>query len=401
MRACVAALLLALSLAGPSWAGEVLAVRAGRILTMAGPAIEHGTVVIEEGRIVSVAPGDAVPEGARLLDMPDAVVIPGMIDASALFAVRGDANEQAEEITPDFVSSPTCDPASPAMRRALEWGITTVRLAPGSANVIGGEGSLWKTAGGPLGARPLGGSGELSLVLADDPAWDNDIPSYARPTHFHFRQPTTRMGVVWLLRQALFGAQHGPAETRLGRLLAGEVPLFALVRTAVDLETFFQFTAEFGLTRPVIEGCIEGWEMPAMLREHEASVILAPVVGDPRSGRSGGEGRGRLSTAAVLSEAGVPVALGSQDAAGPSDLRAAAAMALRGGLTEEAALASVTSTPAAILRISDRVGSLAPGKDGDLVILSGSPLAFTTRVCAVIVDGRVAYDETTTGGGDD
>lgn len=390
--------LLALAAALPAHAqGETVAIRAGRILTMAGEPIENGTIVVRDGRIVSVAPGSEVPEGARVIDASASVVMPGLVDASALYGLRGDTNEDSSEITPGFRISAAVDDAGDALRRALQYGVTTAAFSPGNSDVIGGSGVVFKTAGGPAGAVPLLERRELKVVVADDPGWGNDIPWYTRPDSFYYRQPTTLMGVVWMLRQALSNAQTGRAGTpdpALMAALAGEIPVRVLVRTAVNVETTLKVADEFGLKHLVFEECTEGYRIAERIAERDIPVILGPLFVHPSEATSRWYPGGRVSynNAGLLAAAGVRVAIASNDASGPASLLTAAAMAFRGGMKEDDALRAITRTPSEILGVSDRVGTLEAGKDADLVILSGAPLQFTTRIEKVLVGGQVVLD---------
>jgi len=381
--------------------GQTVAVRAGRIITMAGDPIENGIIVIRDGRIASVAPGGEAPDGARVIDASGCVVIPGLVDANGRYGIRGDWNEESAEITPGFRIGPAVDDASEDMKRAAQLGITTVRVSPGNQNVIGGEGVILKTAGGSLGAQLVGVSHELKVVLADDPARGNQVPWRGRPDSFYFRQPTTRMGVVWLLRQALFKARTAPAggaaesDDALAQALAGDLTVCVLVRMAVDIETTLKVAEEFGLTRLVFEECTEGYKMADEIAARGIPVILGPLSADPRRDRwrrYRGLPEASLNCAGILAAAGAKVAIASNSPGGPTSLLSAATMAVRNGMREDDALRAITVNPSEILGIAGRVGTIEVGKDADLVILSGPPMQFTTRIATVLVNGRVVFD---------
>jgi hypothetical protein len=295
------------------------------------------------------------------------------------------------------------------MKRAAQFGVTTVRVSPGARDVICGSGAVLKTAGGPVGAVLLGDSQELGIVLADDPAWGNQVPWRGRPDSFYFRQPTTRMGVVWILRQALFNAQTGrdgaPPAPLLAKALAGDAPVHVLVRMAVDIETVFKVTEEFGLKRLVFEDCTEGYKMAEQIAARGIPVILGPLFPEaPPGGRRRYRGYGgdySLNNAGILAAAGVKVAIASNSYSGPSALLDDARAAVRNGMAADEALRAVTVNPSSILNIADRVGTLEAGKDADMVILNGPPLQFTTRITEVLANGRVVFDARTGGDADE
>ncbi len=389
---------LAAALGAPGWPqGETLAIRAGRILTMAGDPIEGGVVVIRDGKIVSVTAGLDAPEGARVIDASSSVVMPGMVDANARFGILGDENEQSEEITPEFSIAPCIDLASLTMQQAAQLGVTTIRVAPGTQNVVCGSGALVKTAGGPLGAVLLGPSREVKVVVGDDPGWGNSAPRNVKPNSFYYRQPTTRMGVVWLLRQALDRVRHaeGPAaaQSPLGRALAGTQTVHVLVRSAVDIETTFAVADEFGLSDLVFEDCVEAYKMAEPLAQRAIPVIVGPMYGPTRmSWWERTQGKESWSGPGLLARAGVKVAIASNTQGVARSLLEAASLAARNGMPPDEALMAVTRWPSEILGLADRVGTLEAGKDADLVILNGPPLAATTRIEKVLVGGRMVLD---------
>ncbi|MBM3475843.1 MAG: amidohydrolase family protein, partial [Armatimonadetes bacterium] len=391
----------ALACAGPASAADVLAVKAAHIITMVGPPLDGGTVLIRDGKVVRIGRDFAIPEGAALIEVEGGTVMPGLIDANAMFAFRGEPNEESEEITPDFEVLQAIDRDSPDLKRAVQLGITTLRVAPGNANVIAGSGAVIKSCGPSLESVLVKEGGQLKVVMGNDSTGGNATPRSGRPTSFYYRQPTTRMGVVWLLRQALFrvktalgkGEALTPSDTAIAEALKGKLPVEISLRSAVDVETAFEVMDEFGLRRLVLVGCPEGYKLSREIARRGVPVILGPLYAYPRTWREASEAPDvSLNSAGLLAQAGVKVALGSGDGGGPVDLLAWVVLTHRYGLPREAALAAVTTNAADILGVADRVGSLAPGKDADLVILTGDPLQATSRVDKVIVNGRVAYD---------
>lgn len=394
-------LLLALYLAGATVApAETLVIKAGQIITMAGPPIAGGMVVVTDGRISFVGPTAAVPAGATVLDLPGSVVMPGLVDANAQYGRRGDANEQSAELTPGFSPTGALDPASPALQRALQLGITTARVAPGNEDVVAGHGVVIKTGGTSPGDCVVREGDEVKLVLGHEAAEGNRTPRGARPDSFYYRQPTTTMGAVWLLREALAKTQDALAghqqltadQERLAEVLRGRVPAYIAVRSAVDLETALTIADEFGLKRLVFEDCAEGHKLRAELAARKSPVILGPLFSAPQTYLQQTEGRDfSWNNAGLLAEAGVPVALASNVPGEPAALLLEATWAWRNGLPREQALAAITRLPAEIIGVSERVGTIAKGKDADLLILTGDPLAPTSRLDMVIANGRIAW----------
>ena len=389
------------AVACPADDGPLVAVKAGRILTMDGAPVEGGTILIEDGKVRRVARGFDVPEDAIVIDATASVVMPGLVDANALFGLRGDSNEQSDEITPAFRVAGAVDRADRPLKRAVQLGTTTIRISPGNNNVVAGAGAVEKTAGERLGDVLVSDGGDVKVVMGNDSTGGNEVPWSQRPDSFYYRQPTTRMGVVWLLRKCLFdaqtavgeGAELSESDTVLAAALAGDLPVTVAVRSAVDIETTFHIADEFGLRRLVLTECAEGYKMAAEIARRKVPVILGPSYAYPRSWPERSEGWDvNWNNAGLLAEAGVLIAIASNEPGRPVDLLARAAMAVRHGLSEDDALRAVTVNPAEILGVQDRVGSLAKGADADLLILSGDPLDVTTRIEKVIIEGRVVFD---------
>lgn len=404
-RSVTPILLAALILTACAHAQDTLVIKAGLILTMAGPPIERGMVVVTSGRISYVGPAQAVPAGATVIEAP--VVMPGLVDANPQYGRRGDANEQISELTPSFSPSAALDPAGAALQRALQLGVTTARVAAGNDNVIAGHATVIKTGGLCLGDCAIREGGEVKFVLGHEAATGNRTPRSGRPDSFYYRQPTTSMGVVWILRQALADVQSAlehhekltPDQELLAEVLRGKVTVHMALRSAVDVETAFTIADEFGLKRLVFEDCTEGYKLAGDIAQRKVPAILGPMYTYPTDYLQSMEGKDlSWNNAGLLARAGVPVAIASNQST-PADLLLWATWAARNGLPRELALKAVTSTPAEIIGVADRVGSIVKGKDADLLILSGDPLAATTRLDTVIINGRIAWRSPTADAG--
>lgn len=381
--------------------GETIAVVGGQVITMAGAPVDGGTVLIEDGKIRAVGREVKIPPAATVIDASGSVVMPGLVDANARYGVRGDPNEESSEITPAFSVLEAIDRDSREFRWAVQLGVTTVHIAPGNANVITGRGAVVKSAGRSIGGVVVGETNELKVMMGNDSTSGNRIPWGRRPDSFYYRQPTTRMGVVWLLRKALAevqsaleeGEQLDEGQQVIAAGLKGRTPVSVSLRSAVDIETTFTIADEFGLKNLVFLECTEGYKAAKEIARRKVPVVLGPFYQFPRNWPEASEGWDvSWNNAGLLAEAGVKVALASNDPGGPTDLLLWAALAVRNGMAAEEALKAVTVNPATILGVADRVGSLAKGKDADLLILSGDPLDVKTRIEKVIVGGEIAFD---------
>ena len=174
-------------------------------------------------------------------------------------------------------------------------------------------------------------------------------------------------------------------------MLSGEVAAIVAAHRAHDILTALRLAEEFDL-RMILSGGAEAYLVTDELRAAEVPVILHPTMA-----RAGGETQNAtFETAALLRDAGVPVAIQSGYEAYVPKTRVVlfeAAVAAANGLGKDDALHAVTLAPAQILGISDRVGSIAEGKDADLVLYDGDPFEYTSHVCTVIIDGEIAVGE--------
>ena len=381
---------------------EVTAIKAGKILTISGEPITDGIILIEDGKIADIGTGIEIPEGAVVIDAGKSVVMPGFVDAGAAAPVRGDLNEQSSEITPTFRISDSLDPQSKSLKRVVQTGVTTLFVSPGRQNVIGGLGVVVKPAGKIPQQMIVKDEAALRIVMDLDSTEGNRIPRREPPTNFYYRRPGTRMAIIWMLRKSFFDAQQqadsekieDPNLAVLSAALKNEIPIHVNARRAIVIRAALKVADEYGL-KLILQECTEGYKVAEQLAERKIPVILGPFYYYPGNMGQYQEGRKvNWNNAGILSEAGVKVALSSGGQPGSIDILTAATFAVRHGMNRDEALKAITITPAQILGVADRVGSLEKGKDADIVVLSGEPLNVTTRVEKVILNGKTVYQQT-------
>ncbi len=387
--------------AGKRGAGEerrTWSVWAESVHTAAGDAIQGALVTVSGGKIVAIA---AAPEPGEDADALRAgAITPGLIDLSCRMNGGTTSVEQSNEIMPAQRVEASIDVFSPAWREQWENGVTTVLVCPLDQDVIGGLGIVVKT-GGPetLEARTVKRDAVLRGSFGTQPSQSNS-PVFGRgPNGFYSRRPTTRMGVEWEWRKAFYDAIQGKSEgeprERLMSALRGELPVFAQAWTTQDIRTAVFLKEEmaregFPDMRLIIDAGAEAWREPQLLVRTKTAVVLPPYQ---PTGRVGDSAFFALNTARVLLENGVKVALSAHGADYfDRALPIQAGYALRGGLTFEEALRAVTLEPARLVGIDSRVGSLAAGKDADLVLWSGRPFEPSSRVIGVMIEGRLLLD---------
>jgi imidazolonepropionase-like amidohydrolase len=392
-------ILLVLTTCASPLASSQIAVRADTIYTMTGPPIVDGVVLIRGTTIEAVGPASrvAVPDGFRVLEA--SVVTPGLVDARATVGLSGIQNQPHDQDHLDLGG-----PIQPELRaldgfaydeELVAWvrslGVTTAHVGPSPGALAGGQTAVFKTAGRSTDRD----------LLSDSPMVQFTIGPSSRT---HFASPGTRSKGIAMLREALLAAERyarqraddtPPARNlrheALGRVLSGEAAMLVTAHQAHNILTALRLADEFGL-RMILDGGSEVYRVIEEVRDAGVPVILHPTMM-----RAVGEAsNASMETAARLAEAGIPFAIQSGYEGYVPKTRVVlfeAALAAANGLDRQRALAAITIDAARILGLDRRLGSIAPGKDADLALFDGDPFEYTTRVCAVIIDGALASDE--------
>jgi imidazolonepropionase-like amidohydrolase len=406
LRAALAALLLLAALAAPA---ETLLVRGARVHTQsAAGTIDDGAILIRDGRIDTVG-GDANAagvQGVRVLEA--AVVTPGLIDTHSVAGLNGLFNVPADQDADERTGANQAalravdgfNPREPGLAWLLRHGVTAVQSGPGEANPIGGLAGVFRTSGASVEEMTLRFPSALVLTLGERP----------KETYAEAKQaPLSRMGTAALIRQAFAEARaHGEKEAGDGKksgkedstrdlgmealilALQGEIPTLVTARRLDDIHTALRIAREFSLDLHLADA-VDGYLMTRELGEAGVPVHVGPVM----------ERLGPLETLnasfegpALLADANVPITFQSGYEAYVPKVRVVlfeAAVAAAYGLGPERALRALTIDAAERLGVADRIGSLSPGKDADLVLWDGDPFEYTTHVLAVVVRGEIAY----------
>lgn len=384
----------------------MITIAGGQVITMSGKNFDVGTVLIRDGKIEEVVEGVKKPEGYNVIDARGMVVMPGLVDAHChlgiieeIYSIEGDdGNEITDPVTPQLRAIDAINPFDLGFSDALSGGVTTVVVAPGSANIIGGEMAAMKTWGDNLDDMVLNPSVGLKAALGENPKRNYGGMKKA---------PYTRMASAALLREALVKARDynrklaraaagdGDVPDRelkmepLIRVLNREIPLRVHAHRADDIMTALRIAREFNI-RLVIEHCTEGYKVAGELARQGVSAVVGPVIGNRAKVELMGVS---LETARTLADANVEIAIMTDHPVVPIQyLGISAGLSVRGGLDEERALKAVTLGAAKILGLDHRVGSLEPGKDADVVIMNGHPFDVRSLVVKVLVSGKVVYD---------
>ena len=394
------------------------AIKGATILTPED-TITNGTILIENGKITAVGSDVQVPAGTDVLDATGKFVIPGMIDAhchTGIFADgvgwnHSDGNEMTDPVMPHLRAIDAIHPEDKAFQDLRESGVTTIGTGPGSGNLVGGMTAVIKTRGRTIEEMLVRFPGGMKMALGENPK---------RVYGEQKRTPSTRMGNAGILREYLTKAQAYLAKKAkheqkladfkagvedakepelfeidlkmeaLGKILTQEIPAHIHAHRADDIMTAIRLAKEFDLDLILIHAT-EGYKIADILAEEGVPCIPGPVL----ISRMKYELR-ELSTknAAVLSKAGVKVAIQTDQFSAVRHIRLDAAVAINEGMSDDEALRAITLTPAEMLRVDDRVGSLAVGKDADLVVLSAHPFDVAhSRVERVLIEGEIVFEK--------
>jgi imidazolonepropionase-like amidohydrolase len=385
------------------------AITGARIVPVTGDAIDGGTILIDAGKIVAVGgPGLEVPADADVVDAAGKWVLPGFIDAHAHVGVHeeaegwagSDTNEMTRPVTAYVRALDAINPADQGFRDAIGGGVLAVNVNPGSGNPIGGQTAAVKCWGRVVDQMVLREPSGMKSALGENP---KRVYGERKET------PSTRLGTAAVIREAFVQAgnylaklaaaeQQPPSERKpvdrdlgleaLARVLRREIPWRQHCHRADDIATAIRISREFGYEL-VIDHGTEAHLLADLIAAESIPVIIGPLF----TSRSKVELRNRsLANPGRLAAAGVTIAITTDHPVVPINfLIHQASLAVKEGLDRDTALRSITINPARIIGVADRLGSLEPGKDADLVIWSADPLDVTSRAERAYQDGLEIY----------
>ena len=377
----------------------------GVVHTMDGPVIENGYVALAGSKIARVGPMEDCPASweGEVLDAQGGHVCPGFIDAHCHLGMFGDAlgfesddgNEETDPCTPQLRAIDAVNPLDRCFAEARGAGVTTVLTGPGSANPISGQFAALKTDGRWVDAMVARAPAAMKLALGENPK---------QVYHDRDETPVTRMATAAIIRENLRKAvEYGEKMDRAAQdedadppdydakleallpVVRGELPVHIHAHRADDIATGVRIAREFQLKCVIVHGT-EGHLLPELLAQAGVPVITGPSLGD----RSKPElANMTLENPALLQRAGVDVAICTDHPEVPVQyLPLCAALAVKGGMDQECALAAITIGAARIAGLEEGLGSLTPGKEGDVVVTSRHPLELLGEVRAVLLGGR-------------
>jgi len=374
---------------GPTWA-----ITNARIVTVSGPVIPKGTIVIKGNRIDAVGANVTVPSSVKPVDVQGATVIPGMIDASTDIGLNepGVRNyDDVSEILPfdqmlrTRVAYKSDSIAIPVTRSE---GITTIGVRPGGGTISGEipvmdlDGWTWEEATlrpaaglafnypGPAGGRG-GGGGRGGQAQPQGPDPIKTLNQLLERARAYGKQPATRQ-VDWTLEPFL-------------PVLDRRQALYVTAATEQNMRDAVAW-ADKQNVRIVLQAGADAQKLAGLLKQHDVPVILSSILSLPP--REDEFHAYPYQTAGVLAKAGVTFAFSSGGFQFSRDVPFQAGRAVAWGLPHDDAIKALTLDAARGLGVDSQIGSIDAGKVANLVVLTGDPLEIRSQIRHVIIAGR-------------
>jgi imidazolonepropionase-like amidohydrolase len=387
-------------------------IRGVNIFTAAGPLIRNGAILLQNGKVAAVGQTVDAPADALVIDGGGKYVTPGIIDNHShlgVYASPGgqalsDGNEATSPSTPHVWAEHSVWPQDPQFPRNLAGGVTTLQVLPGSANLIGGRSVVLKVVPSRTvqGMKFPGAKYGLKMACGENPK-----------RVYQSRGPSTRMGNVAGYRSAWIGAEgyrrrwdkwnadkKGDPPTRdlgnetLAEVLRGNILIHNHCYRADEMAQMIDIAKEFGYKIRSFHHGVEAYKLADILAREEISGSLWSDWGAFKM-----EALDAVkANLALVDRAGARAIVHSDDPSGSQRLTQEAAKAMAAGiaagipLTEEQVIKWVTINPAWSLGLDDKIGSLEPGKNADVVLWSANPFSVYSRPEKVWVDGALLYD---------
>ena len=381
----------------------MLLIQNGRIKPMVGPELPQGCVLIgDNGKILALGPSLEAPAGTQVLDAGGRLVTPGCVEAHCHIGLDNegmgwegrDYNEIIDPITPHLRAIDSINPQDEAFGLALQGGVTTACTGPGSANVVGGTFAAIKLAGKRVDRMILKDPLAMKCAFGENPKRCYGLDRK--------KSPMTRMATTALIRELLFKTRRYREDQLAGKqpafdmkleamipVVEGKLPLKAHAHRADDILTAIRIAKEFNL-QLTLDHCTDGEVIADELALEGYPAFVGPSFG----GKTKIELRSKsFTTPGRLHQAGVPISIITDAPVIPLQyLPMCAGLAAHAGLNMDEAWRAITINPARQTGIGHRVGSLEPGKDGDVVIWTADPLTVTGGEAYItIVDGKIVY----------
>ncbi|MGE7218459.1 amidohydrolase [Priestia koreensis] len=356
------------------------------------PPLFNHDLLVENGRISRMAENILPENGVHVIECGGQYLLPGFIDVHTHLGLYdegtgwagNDANETVEPLTPHIRALDSVHPLDSGFQDAIQYGITTVHIMPGSANVIGGTTSVIKTHGKNISKMLVRETAGLKVALGENP---KRIHSQGN------KDSITRMGIMGMLREAFYQAKHADnvddiRVKPLVQALTKQIPVRIHAHRADDIMSAVRFGEEFDLDIR-IEHCTEGHLIAEELGGRNLKVSVGPTL----TRRSKVELKNKSwTTYQTLADQGVEVSITTDHPYTPIQyLNICASIAVREGFDENRALEAITINPARNLGIDRSLGSLETGKDADLVLWTHHPFHYLGKPILTMVAGKILF----------
>jgi len=413
------ALVLAAFLAIPTWtqnaAPSSYAIKGGKVFTLAGPAIENGTVLIRDGKIAAVGAGIAIPADAQVIDATGLEVYPGMFDpitqiglneVSAVSATV-DLNELGD-YNPELVAATAVNPASAHIPITRANGITEVIAAPGttgfdlqSGGLIAGQASAFNLAGWTMDEMQINRSVAMVINWPSIQTRTFDFATFSikeKPyadVKKEYDKSVNALG-DWMDRARHYAQakeKGSPAlyerDLKLEALVPvvqGKLPVLVVADEVRDIRNAVDFCSKQNL-RMILGSGAEAWKVKELLKDKKIPVVLAPTNRLPEQEDTPYDKP--YTEPSELFAAGIPIAFSSFGTAFSRRLPQYAGTAVAYGLPHDEALKAVMLNAAQIFGLADQLGTLAPGKIANVIVTNGDPLELQTQVRYLFIEGQL------------
>jgi imidazolonepropionase-like amidohydrolase len=413
------ALVLGASLAVPTWTQTATpasyAIKGGKVFTLAGPAIENGTVLIRDGKIAAVGAGIAIPADAQVIDASGLEVYPGMFDpvtqiglneVSAVSATL-DVSELGD-YNPELVAATAVNPASAHIPITRANGITEVIAAPGttgfdlqSGGLIAGQASAFNLAGWTMDEMQINRSVAMVINWPSIQTRTFDFATFSikeKPyadVKKEYDKSVNALG-DWMDRARHYAQakeKGSPAlyerDLKLEALVPvvqGKLPVLVIADEARDIRNAVDFCTKQNL-RMILGSGAEAWKVKELLKEKKIPVVLAPTNRLPEQEDTPYDKP--YTEPSELFAAGIPIAFSSFGTSFSRRLPQYAGTAVAYGLPHDEALKAVMLNAAQIFGLADQLGTLEPGKIANVIVTNGDPLELQTQVRYLLIKGEL------------
>ncbi|CCQ96547.1 conserved hypothetical protein [[Clostridium] ultunense Esp] len=371
----------------------MILIKGGNVHDGKGNIFENTDILIDGKVIKKVSPSIEVSEDTEIYEAKGKTIFPGFIDSLNVWGCQGpgweddDLSEHSDPVTPEMNVVYSFDQDSMMFQRVFEYGVTSAGITPSTSNVLGGQAAVFKT----YGKHPY------EMLVKEKVAMVSSITAETKKVYGSRNTcPMTRMGAISLLKGAIIKAmeykkddkkEHDPKSLALQKIIDKETPLFincntksemdAIELALKDLPVNVVFTGAFGVNGDT-----------GNIMKDKFSIIL----GDLSNAMSSVNRYVDFEGVKKLMEKGIDVAIsccGDRPASGKESLLWNAILCHKYGIKAEDVLKMVTSIPAKILGVEDKIGSIEVGKDADIVIWTDNPIkTYSAKIEATFIQGE-------------